>query len=68
MSYGLQVVSSNIEIIRNSKVAKSIFFTLDDSPKTLAKVIVKAHKNKKDVISELKELDVNFSNELIKLI
>lgn len=68
MSNGLQVVSSNVSAVKNSKVASSIFFTSNETAEEMAEVIFEASKNKKDVASKILELDAEFTSDLIKLI
>lgn len=68
MSNGLQVVSSNVSVVKKSKIASSIFFTYNETAKEMAEVIVEASKNKKDVVSKILELDAKFTSDFLKFI
>lgn len=69
LSHNLKVVSTRINSIEISQIAKYITFSKDDEPKNIAKAIVEsAHSKKVRHGNIVKELDNQFVDELKKLI
>lgn len=68
MNAGLNVVSSDISVVKNSKLADAIEFYRDDDPKSIAEAIVKQSNGLKNSSSILQILDEEFSSNLTQII
>lgn len=70
LSYGLHVISTSIKTLETSSVAPFILFTKTIDPKDVANTIKKVDANGKNVcaINYIKRLDVNFKNDLSKML
>ena len=69
MSNGLPVVSVRIPAIESSNVGEYVYYYNEATPQSIAKAIRAVPSNQSSLIyARLKELDLNFKNELTELL
>lgn len=68
LSHGLQVVSTKISSVINSKISSHIVFSENDDPKAIAEAILKTNIPKKYNKNIVKELDKKFVCDLANLL
>ena len=67
LNCGLNVVATDMEALRKSKLANYIYFSKDASPTEVSKAICRAAKDKSDTTSLLKQLDSEVTCEIDNL-
>lgn len=69
LANGLKVISTDIDVLRTSKVCNMVNFVKEANPKSVADAILRVSRTKKNDLNEiLKKVEIEFLEQMIKVI